>query len=81
MYFWKCWRDTRPFFIVFLMIAAAMMPAAAVVCVGTGLLEEFGTSAVLSTFALILRSGVNFTNFLQKWPKIQHSSPKVCSSR
>src|SRR5258708_33784929 len=26
--------------------------------------------------AMLLRSGVNFTNFLQKWPKIQHSSPK-----
>ena len=26
--------------------------------------------------AVRLRSGVNFTHFLQKWPKIQHSSPK-----
>ncbi len=26
--------------------------------------------------AVLLRSGVNFTHFLQKWPKIQHSSPK-----
>src|SRR6266852_3316793 len=25
---------------------------------------------------VVLRSGVNFTHFLQKWPKIQHSSPK-----
>jgi len=37
MYFWKCWRDTRSFFIVFLIIAAIVMPVAAVVCLGTPL--------------------------------------------
>jgi ABC-type transport system involved in multi-copper enzyme maturation permease subunit len=54
MYFWKCWRDTRSFFIVFAIIAAIVMPVAAVVCVGTGLLETFGREAFLSTFALIV---------------------------
>ena len=54
MYFWKCWRDTRYFFIVFLIIAAIVMPVAAVVCVGTHLVEDFGTSAFSATFALIL---------------------------
>jgi ABC-type transport system involved in multi-copper enzyme maturation permease subunit len=54
MYFWKCWRDTRSFFIVFAIIAAVVMPVAAVVCVGTGLLENFGAEAFRSTFALII---------------------------
>src|SRR5260370_6586860 len=53
MYFWKCWRDTRSIFFIPLIIAAVIMPVAAVVCVGTGLLEEFGLSAVLSTFGLL----------------------------
>lgn len=53
MYFWKCWRDTRSFFIVFLIIAAIVMPVAAVVCVGTGLLENFGSEAFRSTFEII----------------------------
>jgi ABC-type transport system involved in multi-copper enzyme maturation permease subunit len=56
MYFWKCWRDTRSFFIVFLIIAAAVMPVAAVVCVGTGLVENFGAEAFRSTFGLIALS-------------------------
>ena len=54
MYFWKCWRDTRSFFIVFLIIAAIVMPVAAAVCVGTHLVEDFGTSAFSTTFGLIL---------------------------
>ena len=54
MYFWKCWRDTRSFFIVFLIIAAIVMPVAAIVCVGTHLVEDFGTSAFSTTFGLIL---------------------------
>jgi hypothetical protein len=54
MYFWKCWRDTRSFFIVFLIIAAIVMPVAAVVCLGTQLVEDFGTTAFSTTFALIL---------------------------
>lgn len=54
MYFWKCWRDTRSFFIVFLIIASIVMPVAAVVCVGTHLVEDFGTTAFSNTFGLIL---------------------------
>jgi ABC-type transport system involved in multi-copper enzyme maturation permease subunit len=54
MYVWKCWRDTRAFFFILLMIAAAAMPVAAVVCVGTHLLEDFGTMAFMSTFGLLL---------------------------
>ena len=54
MYFWKCWRDTRSFFVVFLIIAAIVMPVAAVVSLGSHLVEDFGTSAFLSTFGLIL---------------------------
>jgi hypothetical protein len=53
MYFWKCWRDTRGFFLAFLMIAALVMPVAAVVCVGTGLLRDFGIEAFRSTFLII----------------------------
>jgi ABC-type transport system involved in multi-copper enzyme maturation permease subunit len=54
MYFWKCWRDTRSFFIVFLIIAAIVMPVAAVVSLGSHLVEDFGPSAFLDTFGLIL---------------------------
>jgi hypothetical protein len=54
MYFWKCWRDTRAFFMVFLIIAAIVMPVAAVVSLGTHLVEDFGPSAFLDTFGLIL---------------------------
>jgi ABC-type transport system involved in multi-copper enzyme maturation permease subunit len=54
MYFWKCWRDTRFFFLVFLIIAAVVMPVAAIVCVGTHLVEDFGTTAFSTTFGLIL---------------------------
>jgi hypothetical protein len=54
MYLWKCWRDTRAFFLVFLIAAAIVMPVAASVCTGTGLVEEFGASAFQSTFGLIL---------------------------
>ena len=53
MYFWKCWRDTRSLFVIIVIIAAVIMPVAAVVSVGTKLLEEFGTSAFLSTFGLL----------------------------
>jgi hypothetical protein len=54
MYFWKCWRDTRSFFVVFLILAAIFMPVAAVLTLGTHLVEDFGASAFLSTSALIL---------------------------
>jgi hypothetical protein len=54
MYFWKCWRDARSFFVVFLIIAAIVMPVAAIVRLGTHLVEDFGTTAFQSTFGLIL---------------------------
>ena len=54
MYFWKCWRDTRSFFVVFLLISAIVMPVAGVVCLGTRLVEDFGISAFSGTFGLIL---------------------------
>jgi hypothetical protein len=54
MYFWKCWRDTRSFFVVFLIIAAIVMPVAAVVSLGSHLVEDFGPHAFLDTFGLIL---------------------------
>jgi hypothetical protein len=38
MYFWKCWRDTRSFFIAFVIIAATVVPITALVCMGTGLI-------------------------------------------
>ncbi len=52
MYFWKCWRDSRSLFVILAIIAAVIMPVAALVSVGTKLLEQFGTSAFLSTFGL-----------------------------
>ena len=54
MYFWKCWRDTRSFFIAFLIIAAAAVPVTALVCTGTGLMRDFGKEAVSSTFGLLM---------------------------
>jgi ABC-type transport system involved in multi-copper enzyme maturation permease subunit len=54
MYFWKCWRDTRSFALVFLVMAAAAMPVTALVSKGMNLQEGFGPGAFLSTFALIL---------------------------
>ena len=54
MYLWKCWRETRLFCIVFLSIAAAVMPFAAALTVGTHLLEEFGRPAFAFTFSAIL---------------------------
>ena len=54
MYLWKCWRETRFFTIVFLIIAAAVMPATAAVSAGTHFMEEFGTSAFTSALASIL---------------------------
>jgi ABC-type transport system involved in multi-copper enzyme maturation permease subunit len=54
MYFWKCWRDTRSFFIAFLIIAAAAIPVTALVCTGTGLMRDFGAEAVRSTFGLLI---------------------------
>lgn len=54
MYFWKCWRDTRAFFVAFLIIAAAVIPVTALVCTGTGLMRDFGRDAAKSTFGLLM---------------------------
>jgi hypothetical protein len=55
MYFWKCWRDTRAFFVAFLIIAAAVIPVTALVCTGTGIMQEgFGRDAVVTTFGLLM---------------------------
>jgi hypothetical protein len=52
MYFWKCWRDSRSLCVILAIIAAIIMPVAALVSVGTKLIDQFGTSAFLSTFEL-----------------------------
>jgi hypothetical protein len=54
MYLWKCWCDTRAFWLIFIIIAAAAMPVAAVACLGTHLVEDFGASAFQTTSGLIL---------------------------
>lgn len=54
MYLWKCWRDTRSFFIFFLVMAAAAMPITGVVGVGTHLVEDFGKTVFQSTLVLML---------------------------
>jgi ABC-type transport system involved in multi-copper enzyme maturation permease subunit len=54
MYLWKCWHDTRSFFIFFLVIATAVMPITGVVGVGTRLMEEFGTTVFQSTLVFML---------------------------
>ncbi len=54
MYFWKCWRDTRSFALVFLIMAAVAMPVTALVSKGINLQETFGPGVFLSMFALIL---------------------------
>jgi len=54
MYLWKCWHDTRSFFIFFLVIAAASTPITAAVGVGTSLMEGFGTTVLLPTLITML---------------------------
>ena len=54
MYLWKCWRETRFFTIVFLIIAAAVMPATAALSVGTHFMEEFGRPAFDFSFGSIV---------------------------
>jgi ABC-type transport system involved in multi-copper enzyme maturation permease subunit len=54
MYLWKCWCDIRAFFLGFLTIAAIVMPVASAVCVGTGLMTDFGAEAFLTSFATIV---------------------------
>src|SRR5260370_18256113 len=52
MYFWKCWRASRSLLVILAIIAAVIMPVAGLVSVGNKLLEQFGTSAFLSSFGL-----------------------------
>jgi len=54
MYLWKCWRDTRAFFLAFLIVAVAAMPAIALGCRGTTVMRENGITAVISTFGLFM---------------------------
>ena len=54
MYIWKCWRDTRSFFIAFMIIAAVALPVIGLVCTGTGLMRDFGRDAAVSTFGLLM---------------------------
>ncbi|MFZ0211221.1 MAG: hypothetical protein WAL55_00790 [Candidatus Acidiferrales bacterium] len=53
MYVWKCWRDTRWFFFVFLGIAALPMPMAALTSRGTVIVDA-GSLAFQSTFVTIV---------------------------
>jgi hypothetical protein len=53
MYFWKCWRDTRSYFITFLIIAAVTLPLASLGVRASGAVSEFRATAVLSMFALL----------------------------
>lgn len=54
MYLWKCWRETRFFTIVFLIIAAAVMPVTAALSSGTHFMEEFGRPVFTSALTFIL---------------------------
>lgn len=53
MYLWKCWRDTRWFFFVFLAIAALPMPMAAFASHG-GIALYAGSLAFQNTFVTIV---------------------------
>jgi len=54
MYIWKCWRDTRWFFLVFVAIAASVMPFAAFANKGGPAIRSFGAMALAETFATIV---------------------------
>lgn len=54
MYLWKCWRDTRGFFVVFLAIAALPMPMAAFAShLGKAILDA-GPLAFQNTFTMVV---------------------------
>ncbi len=53
MYLWKCWRDTRSFFIAFAVISAAVTPVTAALGVGTGLLNGFGRNVFIPTLGVV----------------------------
>jgi hypothetical protein len=53
MYLWKCWRDTRWFFVVFLAIAGLPMPMAAFASRFAAVIREAGPMAFKNTFAMV----------------------------
>lgn len=52
MYFWKCWRDTRAFFLVFMLAGAAVIPLAVAIA-GKGVLADFGPAAIASALSVL----------------------------
>jgi len=54
MYLWKCWRDTRWFFVVFLAIATLPMPMAAFASHGSTAIVDAGSLAFQNTFAMVV---------------------------
>ena len=54
MYLWKCWRDTRWFFVVFLAIAALPMPTAAFGTRFGTAIRDGGPMAFESTFTMVI---------------------------
>ena len=54
MYVWKCWRDTRWFFVVFLGFAAFPMPFTAIVTRGGTAIIDAGAIAMQNTFMTIV---------------------------
>jgi len=55
MFVWKCWRDTRGFFVVFLAIAALPMPMAAFAMINRGAaILDAGPAAFQQTFVMVV---------------------------
>ena len=54
MYLWKCWRDTRWFFFVFLAIAALPMPMAAFASRGGTAILDAGSVTFQYAFVTII---------------------------
>jgi hypothetical protein len=51
MYLWKCWRDTRTFFLTFLVVAVGAMP---VMALGNNVMRDVAMDAVSGVFGLIM---------------------------
>ena len=54
MYIWKCWRDTRSFFLAFVIISVLAIPVAGAVGVGSTLIGGFGMNVLLPMLVFIL---------------------------
>ena len=54
MYLWKCWRDTRSFYIAFVIVAAAAIPVIGLASRGTDIIRDVGMVAVSGTFGLLM---------------------------